>query len=245
MGFIYQCTNLINNKIYIGQTTRSLKERKAEHLHKAINDGTYFHNALLKYGADNFCWNILGEYPDEELDKWEHYWIETKQSYFKLNKGYNMTTGDLCAKTTTNKKVRVFVQSKNIIKEYYSMSEAARELSKEFSPLTFTQEYISKICHGETYSYYKDFFFNFIDDDNNIIPTNYIKKDNLQGFKKQHEKVSIKVKAISPYGEIYYFNSLTEMQRQIGIERHTARKALKEQRPILSGKFKNWIIEKG
>lgn len=54
MGFIYQCTNLINNKIYIGQTTRSLKERKAEHLHKVINDGTYFHNALLKYGADNF-----------------------------------------------------------------------------------------------------------------------------------------------------------------------------------------------
>lgn len=88
-------------------------------------------------------------------------------------------------------------------------------------------------------------FFNFVDDNNNIIPTNYIKKDNLQGFKKQHEEVSIKVKAISPHGEIYYFNSLTEMQRQIGIERHTARKVLKEQRPILSGKFKNWIIEKG
>lgn len=69
-----------------------------------------------------------------------------------------MTTGGSCAKTTTNKKVRVFIQSKNIIKEYCSMSEAARELSKEFSPLTFTQEYISKICHGEVYSYYKDFF---------------------------------------------------------------------------------------
>ena len=30
MGFIYQCTNLINNKIYIGQTTRSLKATKAD-----------------------------------------------------------------------------------------------------------------------------------------------------------------------------------------------------------------------
>jgi hypothetical protein len=108
------------------------------------------------------------------------------------------------------------------------MSEAARELSKEFYPLTFTQEYISKICHGEAYSYYKDFFFNFIDDNNNIIPTNYIKKDNLSGLKKQCEEASIKVKAISPQGEVYYFNSLSEMQRQIGIERHTAGKALKE-----------------
>ena len=52
MGFIYQCTNLINNKIYIGQTTRSLKERKAEYVHKAINDGTYFHNALLEWYKD-------------------------------------------------------------------------------------------------------------------------------------------------------------------------------------------------
>lgn len=34
MGFIYQCTNLINNKIYIGQITRSLEERRKEHLNK-------------------------------------------------------------------------------------------------------------------------------------------------------------------------------------------------------------------
>lgn len=34
MGIIYQCTNLVNNKVYIGQTIRTLEERKKEHLKK-------------------------------------------------------------------------------------------------------------------------------------------------------------------------------------------------------------------
>lgn len=243
MGLIYQCTNLINNKIYIGQTKRSLQIRKNEHLHKAVNDGTYFHNALLKYGEDNFQWEILGEYPDEELEKWEAYWIETKQSYFKLNKGYNMTTGDPDTKTTTNKKVRVFVKSKNLVKDYYSISEAARELTKEFAPLTFTCAYISKICHGQAYSYYKDFFFNFVDENGNIIPTNYVKKNKADIMKKLHKKQCIKVKAISPSGDVYYFNSLKELEEQFNIERHTARKSIDGKRPILSGKNKGWRVE--
>ena len=78
MGIIYQCTNLVNNKIYIGQTIRTLEERKKEHLKKAINDGTYFHNAILKYSKENFQWSILGEYPNEQLNYWENYWIEKK-----------------------------------------------------------------------------------------------------------------------------------------------------------------------
>ena len=242
MGIIYQCTNLINNKIYIGQTKRTLQERKRDHLGKSLHDGTYFHKAIIKYGKDNFQWEILGEYPNEELNYWENYWIEIKQSYYIYNKGYNMTTGDMPAKTTTNKKVRVFIQSLNETRDYFSQSEAARQLSQEFAPLIFSQEYISKICNGQAYSYYKDFFFNFLDDNDCIVPTNFIFKDKLKGLKYIHEKQCIPIKVISPDQKIYYFNSLKELEQKIGIEHHTGSKALKEQRPILKGKFKGWRI---
>ena len=52
LGKIYKITNLVNSKIYIGQTIRSLKERFRQHIYK--QGCTYLHNAILKYGKENF-----------------------------------------------------------------------------------------------------------------------------------------------------------------------------------------------
>ena len=92
MGLIYKATNIINNKIYIGQTTCTLEKRKNEHLNSC--DGTYFHKAILKYGRDNFIWEIVEDNIEtyEELNEKEKYWI----AYFNSNNnniGYNMTPG--------------------------------------------------------------------------------------------------------------------------------------------------------
>lgn len=55
LGFIYCAKNLINNKIYIGQTTTSLKRRISGHYHSAnTNDKLYFHKALRKYNKEDF-----------------------------------------------------------------------------------------------------------------------------------------------------------------------------------------------
>lgn len=52
---IYKVTNLINNKIYIGQTRYSLNIRKASHLHQSKNNSiVYFHRAIKKYKKENF-----------------------------------------------------------------------------------------------------------------------------------------------------------------------------------------------
>ena len=48
---IYKIENLINHKIYIGQSINIEKRCKA---HKTINDGCYIHNAIQKYGIMNF-----------------------------------------------------------------------------------------------------------------------------------------------------------------------------------------------
>lgn len=65
--YVYKATNLVNNKIYIGKT-RNLGYRKIEHLYKAFKTkhNNYFHNAIKKYGKENFKWEILLELYDEE-----------------------------------------------------------------------------------------------------------------------------------------------------------------------------------
>lgn len=231
MGIIYQCTNLINQKIYIGQTKQTLEKRKASHLR--TNDNTIFHKAIRKYGKENFYWEVLGEYDDDKLDYWENFWIEEKESFYTLGKGYNMTKGDPPSKTTTNKKVQVYIKDLNEKRIYYSLSEAARELTKEFYPKTFSYEYISKICHGNAYAYYKNFFFNFLDENDQPIPTNYIDK-RPDGYKKMVEKRSTKIFGISPDGEERVFVSLTQAGKETGVDRHLISNGLRN-----SGIYKN------
>jgi len=96
---IYKVTNLINNKIYIGQTSNTLEVRKGQHLREAESEAVnkrrniYFHNALLKYGEENFNWEVIDEaYNQEELDEKERYWINFYQSTDK-SKGYNLDSG--------------------------------------------------------------------------------------------------------------------------------------------------------
>ena len=51
-GIIYKITNIINNKVYIGQTVNTLKNRWCKHCHS--NGCRMLYNAILKYGKDSF-----------------------------------------------------------------------------------------------------------------------------------------------------------------------------------------------
>ena len=57
---IYKITNTINNKIYIGQTTRTLKERIADYKKEAIYkpNNRPISRAINKYGIENFKLDI-------------------------------------------------------------------------------------------------------------------------------------------------------------------------------------------
>lgn len=56
-GYIYSITNKINNKVYIGMTTRSVQQRRLEHISRSRynNYSSKIHSAIRKYGEDNVC----------------------------------------------------------------------------------------------------------------------------------------------------------------------------------------------
>lgn len=87
-GIIYKITNKVNGKSYIGQTRYTLEFRWRQHLHK--KDNTYFHNAIHKYGEENFKKEILEKCKVEDLNSKEIYYI-AKYNTFK--EGYNLTIG--------------------------------------------------------------------------------------------------------------------------------------------------------
>lgn len=100
-GYIYKWENKINNKVYIGQTMNryGYKERWSQHRYQAENSihNNKFHNAIRKYGIDNFDKEVLEciEMDDKvelkkALDTLEMKYIE---KYDSLNNGYNSTLG--------------------------------------------------------------------------------------------------------------------------------------------------------
>ena len=111
-GIIYRATNLINNKVYIGQTTSTLDQRIKQHYAKR-NDGSYFHNALKKYGVDGFSWEIIDQAEnEEELIEKEIYWIAYYESFIDKSKGYNSTSGGETSKSVSDE-VKLKISTKN------------------------------------------------------------------------------------------------------------------------------------
>jgi group I intron endonuclease len=95
-GAIYKASNLINGKVYIGQTTTSLKERIYKHIWRAFNrdENIPLYNAIRKYGEENFNWCLIDQaYSQDELDDKEVFWIDFLNTHISFQKGYNGTFG--------------------------------------------------------------------------------------------------------------------------------------------------------
>lgn len=95
-GYIYKYENIINGKVYIGQTV-DLSSRMSSHKNKATYIKNKFYNAVRKYGWANFNYSVIAkvesdslESVTELLDKLEIEYIAQYDSYYH---GYNSTLG--------------------------------------------------------------------------------------------------------------------------------------------------------
>jgi hypothetical protein len=96
-GYIYKIYNDINDKIYIGQTIRTVEERWREHLRDSEVFDYCLYKAIRKHEKYNFhikCVEKLQHINkadlNKNLDRQEMYWINFYNSY---KNGYNETIG--------------------------------------------------------------------------------------------------------------------------------------------------------
>jgi len=93
-GIIYKVTGP-DGLVYIGQTVKSLTERKGHHAYSAIKGDrrSPFCIALLEKGVNAFQWEQIDSAESkEELDEKEKQWIAHYQSDNPIH-GYNSTSG--------------------------------------------------------------------------------------------------------------------------------------------------------
>ena len=91
---IYKIINSINNKIYVGQTSKSSEYRFKKHVKDALkSDRPYaIHSAMRKYGAEKFSIEMIQECSTfEEANTLEAYYIEQLNSL--CPNGYNIRPG--------------------------------------------------------------------------------------------------------------------------------------------------------
>ncbi len=132
---VYKAKNKINNKIYIGQTVRSLEWRKYHHeLLARRGSKIYFHNSIRKNGSENFEWEILCECKNrKELNQKEIMYIKRYKT-LNRNFGYNTTPGG---------------SNGGYLPNHPRREEIKEQIRKTLTGRTLTEEHKRNISKGE------------------------------------------------------------------------------------------------
>lgn len=112
MACIYKITNIINNKIYIGQTIYNTCANRWKYykniIAKPYAPKVAIIHALNKYGYENFKFECIEDnLKIEQLNEREQYWIKYYDSY---NQGYNETIGGYGKQKITDEKADEIIQ---------------------------------------------------------------------------------------------------------------------------------------
>lgn len=129
---IYKITNLVNGKMYIGQSIdiyKRWREHKAISLNKESQAYNYpIYCAFRKYGFENFKFEVIEECSTDKLDEKEIYYIEKYNTFtlWKNSNGYNQTIGGSGTKGIISRGAKTICEGNtfNTIKEcaeYYNV----------------------------------------------------------------------------------------------------------------------------
>lgn len=178
-GIIYKITNLINGKIYIGQTTSGFERRysskgkgieRVYKRHKMFKEYGHPYNkhlldAIDKYGLNNFEVDEEFDvaYSRDELNKKEMYWIEKYNSYkngYNNNVGGEGNNGYKGLEKENNPASRKIVQldlDGNFIKYWECMTYVQDELGILISDICSVCNNQKKSASGYMWMYFEDY----------------------------------------------------------------------------------------
>ena len=145
---IYKITNLINQKVYIGQS-RNIKERWKQHRYAYLElrekEKDYpLYRAMRKYGLENFSFEVIEECQIKDLDEKEIYWI----NFYKATDtsfGYNLREGGCHVQPSNAKLNEDQVQQ---IKIRLQQGETQESIAKDYP---VDRVVISQINLGKSY----------------------------------------------------------------------------------------------
>lgn len=155
--FIYMIKNNLNGKIYIGQTTRNIAVRFAEHCRKSK---TVIDKAIKSVGKENFTViEICQAETVEKLNELERYYIK-KYNAMNPEYGYNLCDGgdNTCGyhhrkesrEKMSKSRMGIFVGEKNPFYGKHHTNETKKRLSELHSGKHLTEEHKRKVSENST-----------------------------------------------------------------------------------------------
>ena len=178
---------MINEKVYIGQTSETIERRVARHMGYQKNEhDTKFYRAIKKYGKDNFKIEAIDSAETQaELDQKEIYYINF---YNSVKEGYNSkdSIGKCGGEMGDKNPMRIYGGLHGPRNGMYGKSGKLNPFAKRckaisidgidikyFDTLTELKEYynvttlgmVTMRCRGKTKSPYKGYYFRYCEDD--------------------------------------------------------------------------------
>jgi group I intron endonuclease len=144
---IYCLHNSCNNKIYIGQTVKSISKRMGSE-GCGYRNCRHLYKALTKYGCENFYYEILViAFSLEEANELEQYFIE-KYDAANIDIGYNLKLGGAngkCSQETKDKISATLKDGKAYWTGKHHSEETIKKLSDAMTGRTLTPEHREKV----------------------------------------------------------------------------------------------------
>lgn len=187
---VYKAENIFTGQCYVGATTKSIEERKQDHLQKALaGSDNEFHNAIVTTGADNFIWEQLDTASDsnELAEKECNYIYEFKSQ----GQSYNSDRGG-----GIKKKVYQYNQNGFLIEVFDGLTEIKEVLG-------FEKQRISNACINSTMYNGSYWSYNLSE---NIIPRKDFRMKSVSQFSLSEEFIE-------------NFDSASEASRKTGISK--------------------------
>lgn len=162
---IYKITNILNQKVYIGQSKNIENRWKA---HKCSKDNSIIHLAFKKYGLSNFIFEVIEECPVELLNEKEIYWINIYNSLAPF--GYNMVPGGN-RPPTSSKAVNQYDLKGNFIATYNSAKIASEITKLDYTGIVTCCRHERNVSGNYQWRYITDTNLQLLTNDKNVIKT--------------------------------------------------------------------------
>lgn len=156
---VYKAENTVTREVYVGATSKSLIERKNDHLQKSSkgSDG-FFHQVIRTYGSDSFVWTEVDSASSiNELAEKETEYI---YMYDSFQNGYNSDQGGGFKKTV----YQYNVETGELVNSYDDLISAANAVNANKRSISNVCLHTNKTCKGYNWSYSSTIESNSISD---------------------------------------------------------------------------------